>query len=273
MTRIAQICLALTLGGLAACLSGAPAGAKDGVVPVDVELIFAVDISYSMDAEEQRLQRGGYVTALQSKEFLAALANGAHQKIAVSYMEWASSYDQTVLINWTVIDGPESAAAFAKKLDDAPYRRASRTSVSGAIDKAVVMFANNGYDGVRRVIDVSGDGPNNNGRPVLASRDEAVAKGFIINGLPLMIRPVRSNLADIEELDIYYADCVVGGPGSFMIPVRDTKDFVEATRTKLVLDVAQWQPAMGARTLPAQAREPRIDCMIGEKRFQSRWGN
>jgi hypothetical protein len=128
--------------------------AKSGPNAVDVELVLAVDISYSMDEEEQHLQREGYIEALKSQEFLKALQAGTHGRIAVAYMEWASSYDQRTVVNWTLIDGPESAAAFATQLANAPYRRASRTSISGAIDGAMRLFESNGYDGVRRVIDI-----------------------------------------------------------------------------------------------------------------------
>ena len=218
------------------------ATARGGPTQVDAELVLAVDVSYSMDQDEQKLQRAGYATALTSPDFLTALKSGPYGKVAVVYVEWASTRDQKVLVDWTLVDGPESAAALAGKLAAAPYRRASRTSVSGAIDASLALFENNGFDGFRRVIDVSGDGPNNDGRLVTAARDEAVAQGVTINGLPLLIRPVRAAYMDIEDLDIYYRDCVIGGPGSFMIPVRDGTAFVDATRTKLVMEIAGLQP-------------------------------
>jgi hypothetical protein len=230
----------LRSGALLASLVLAPlasAQARNGPAEVDVELVFAVDISYSMDTEEQKLQREGYVQALRSEQFLNALKSGATGRIAVAYMQWASEYDQDVLAEWTLIDGPESASAFADKLARAPYRRAQRTSISGAIDAAARLFEDNGFNSMRQVIDVSGDGPNNSGRPVAAARDEAVARGVTINGLPLVgIRPYVSP-ADIQELDIYYEDCVIGGFDAFMVPVRDTRSFVEATRTKLVREI------------------------------------
>lgn len=259
---------------LIACLAlfalAAPAKARGGDAAVDVELVLAVDVSYSMDEGEQRLQRDGYIRAITSPEFYQALENGLIGKIAVAYMEWAAEYDQKIVVPWSLIDGPASAEAFAKALDEAPYRRARRTSVAGAIDSAQGMFRNNGYDGTRRVIDISGDGPNNSGRPVTLARDEALADGAIINGLPLMIRPVRAYAMDIAELDIYYSDCVIGGPGSFMIPIRDPKDFVAATRTKLVQEIA------AAPSLPiirVQAKAPRISCYIGESLWRQRMDN
>ena len=252
--------------------SAAPGRAEDGPVAVDAELVFAVDISYSMNSEEQHLQRAGYVAALKSPEFLHALQSGPLGKIAVAYIQWASSTDQNVVLNWSLIDGAESAQAIADKLGEAGFRRAQRTSISGGIDFAAHMFENNGYDGARRIIDVSGDGPNNNGRPVLEARDEALGKGIVINGLPLVgIRPYIGP-ADIQDLDIYYQDCVVGGPGSFMIPVHDTNSFVDATRNKLVREIAALPPPARPVQLVADD-EPRISCMIGENLWRDRFGN
>lgn len=249
-----------------------PAAARGGATEVDVELVLAVDISYSMDTEEQRLQRQGYVEALRSEQFLNALKSGATGRIAIAYMQWASEYDQDTLIGWSLIDGPESASAFAARLAAAPYRRAQRTSISGAIDGAARLFENNGFDSARQVIDVSGDGPNNSGRPVAQARDEALAQGITINGLPLVgIRPYVSP-ADIQELDQYYEDCVIGGFDAFMVAVRDTRSFVEATRTKLVREIASG-PAAPPLIQKIAAKEPRISCMIGETLWRNRWGN
>ena len=251
-------------------LAGCPALGRDGHVEVDAELVIAVDVSYSMDIDEQRLQRAGYVAAITSPEFLDALKSGAHGKIAIAYMEWAGSADQEIIKPWTLIDGPESAQAFAGALAEAPLRRASRTSISGGIDKAARMFVNNGYKGARLIIDVSGDGPNNNGRLVTEARDEAVANGIIINGLPLVdIRPYNSPM-DIQELDWYYTDCVIGGPGAFMIPINSKQKFIDATRTKLVLEISMPLPAAPPLIKPATAEEPRIPCTIGETLWK-RW--
>ncbi len=251
------------------------AEARGGPVAVDAEIVFAVDISYSMDRNEQEMQRDGYVQALTSPDFLNALKSNALGKIAVAYMQWASYADQDIVIGWTVIDGPESAAAVAKRLKEAPYRRAQRTSISGAIDAAMKMFRGNGFDGARLVIDVSGDGPNNNGRIVTQARDEAVEQGVTINGLPLVGIREWMSPADIRELDVYYEDCVIGGPESFSVTVRDTKSFVEATRTKLVREIASGPrigpaPSLFNRT---QAKAPRISCTIGESLWRDRWGN
>jgi hypothetical protein len=239
-------------------------------IPVDVELVLAVDVSYSMDPDEQRLQREGYVQALTSKEFLQALHEGASGKIAITYVEWAGSTDQKILMPWRLIDGPESADAVAAEIANAPYRRASRTSISGALQFAKPLFDTSGYRGSRRVIDVSGDGANNNGVPVAPVRDDVVASGITINGLPLVLKRPNVGSMDIDNLDIYYEDCVIGGPGAFMIPIRDRMQFIEATRNKLVLEVAGRQPSAGV--IPAAAHAPRISCTIGERLWQELWG-
>ncbi len=153
----------------------------------------------------------------------------------------------------------------------APYRRASRTSVSGAIEFAAQQFENSGYKGLRRVIDISGDGANNNGPPVTMIRDEVLAKGFVINGLPVMVKEQFNSGMDIDRLDIYYEDCVIGGPGAFVIPIKDREQFKEATRTKLVQEIAAVPPE--PRVIPASSSAPRVSCMVGEQIWQQRWGN
>jgi hypothetical protein len=242
-----------------------------GVTEVDVELALAVDISFSMDPDEQELQREGYIHALTSNEFLQALRQGTHGKIAITYFEWANVNDQRVIVPWRLIDGPEAADAFVAEIARAPYRRAARTSVSGALEFAAGLFENSGYKGIRRVIDVSGDGTNNNGPPVAMVRDEVLSKGFVINGLPIMLKPPVASSMDIEALDIYYEDCVTGGPGSFVIPIKDREKFKEATRNKLVQEIAALPPA--PRVVPASSRAPRVSCLIGEQIWQQRWGN
>ena len=240
-------------------------------VPVDVELVLAVDISYSMDPDEQQLQREGYMKALTSPEFLRALREGIHGKVAVTYFEWAGTHDRRVVVPWRVIEGPESADAFVSELAAAPYRRAARTSVAGAIEFGAALFETSGFRGVRRVIDVSGDGANNQGPIVTVARDEALAKGITINGLPVMVKRPSYATMDIDTLDIYYEDCVIGGPGSFVIPIREKDKFVEATRTKLVLEIAGRVPER--RVIPASAQQPRVSCTLGERLWQERWGN
>src|SRR5258707_7991614 len=185
--------------------------AQDKTANVDVELVLAVDVSYSMDPDEQALQREGYVQALTSREFLDALRRGMHGRVAVTYFEWAGAADQKIVLPWRLIDGPASAQAVADEIGGAPYRRAYRTSISGALSFAAPLFAGSGYRGLWRIIDVSGDGVNNQGMPVTMVRDELVAQGFTINGLPIMLKRPSAATMDIDELDLYYEDCVIGG--------------------------------------------------------------
>jgi len=247
-----------------------PGKASPGAVGVDVELVLAVDISYSMDFDELKLQRDGYVEALTSKEFLDALKQGMHGKVAVTMVEWAGAAEQRIVVPWRLIDGPESAQKVAAELAAQPVRRAFRTSISGALLFSAPLFENNGFSGIRRVIDVSGDGTNNQGPLVHLTRDEVLAKGIIINGLPIMLKEPQPNSVDLKDLDIYYEDCVIGGPGAFVVPIRERDKFKDAIRTKLVLDIARHDGT--ARVVPAAASAPRISCTIGEVMWQRRWG-
>jgi len=260
---------------MAAVLCGhMPALSRDGPEEVDVELVLAVDVSWSMDPEEQTLQRIGYMEALRSPEIMAAIRKGVNGKIAVTYMEWAGAASQEIVADWMVIDGPESAAAFTAQLEKRPIRRYYRTSISGAIDFSVRLFEGNNLHGLKQVIDVSGDGSNNQGRPVTQARDDAVRKGITINGLPVMLNRPTSGYPEVEQLDVYYTDCVIGGPGAFVIPIRERNQFVDAIRTKILLEIALAPPAeLPARVIPAQADAPRISCMYGERSWQQRWGN
>jgi hypothetical protein len=260
------------IAGIAAPNPGNQAGPQlsENLPSVDVELVLAVDVSYSMDMDELAIQREGYAQAIISKEFLQALKTGPNGKISVTYFEWAASSDQKIIIPWRVIDGPETADAVANEIMKTPIRRASRTSISGAINFAMPLFDENPYRGLRRVIDISGDGPNNNGSPVTVARDAALEKGITINGLPIMVKEPSYSTMDIDNLDFYYEDCVIGGPGSFVVTIKDRDKFKEAIRTKLLLEVAGRTPER--RIVPVTEKEPRVPCMIGEKIWQDRWG-
>ena len=248
----------------------APTADKDDTPAVDVELVLAVDVSYSMDMDELAVQREGYAQAIVSREFLQALKSLPNGRISVTYFEWAASSDQKIIIPWRLIDGPETADAVADEILKAPIRRASRTSISGAIYFALPLFEADPYRGLRRVIDISGDGPNNNGAPVIGARDMALSKGITINGLPIMVKEPTYSTMDIENLDWYYEDCVIGGPGSFVVAIKDRAKFREAIRTKLLLEVAGRTP--DRPIVPAAEKEPRVSCLIGEKIWQDRWG-
>ena len=248
----------------------APTADKDDTPAVDVELVLAVDVSYSMDMDELAVQREGYAQAIVSREFLQALKSLPNGRISVTYFEWAASSDQKIIIPWRLIDGPETADAVADEILKAPIRRASRTSISGAIYFALPLFEADPYRGLRRVIDISGDGPNNNGAPVIGARDMALSKGITINGLPIMVKEPTYSTMDIENLDWYYEDCVIGGPGSFVVAIKDRAKFREAIRTKLLLEVAGRTP--DRPIVPVAEKEPRVSCLIGEKIWQDRWG-
>jgi hypothetical protein len=240
-------------------------------VAVDVELVLAVDVSYSMDPDEQALQREGYIAGITSREFMQALRGGMHGKVAVTYFEWAGPTDQKIVVPWRLIDGPETAAAVAKEIADAPYRRAAKTSISGALGFAKPLFDASGYRGIRRVVDVSGDGTNNSGERIVPVRDDLIASGMTINGLPIMLKRPTPGSMDIENLDVYYEDCVIGGPAAFVVPIHERNQFKAATRTKLVLEIAGRTPQ--PRVIPAAASAPRISCTIGERMWRERWGD
>ncbi len=270
----AALIAAIVAGDVAGIAAPSPqsqqADGKDNSPSVDVELVIAVDVSYSMDLDELAVQREGYAQAIVSKEFLQAMKTGPNSKVAVTYFEWSAASDQKIIIPWRVIDGPESADAVANEIMNAPVRRGSRTSISGAINFAMPLFAENPYRGIRRVIDISGDGPNNSGEPVTGARAAALEKGITINGLPIMVKEPSYATMDIENLDLYYEDCVIGGPGSFVVAIKDRDKFKEAIRSKLILEVAGRTPRQ--KIVPVAGKEPRVSCTIGEKMWQDRWG-
>lgn len=261
----------------AACLAAAPAAAQEHEeVRVDVELVLAVDVSWSMDYGELAIQRDGYAQAFRSAEVQRVILDGGWGRIAVTFVEWAGAQSQSVVIPWTLIDSRESAEAFAYRVANEEPGRLRRTSISGAIDFAAAMFEGSGYSGLRRIIDISGDGPNNQGRPVSAARDDAAAAGITVNGLPLMTSQGDGFglWGGIPNLDEYYAECVIGGPGAFSIPVVDWAEFPAAVRRKLVLELAGGWPMDGAApprpaAMPVQAGGA-VDCLVGERQWQER---
>jgi hypothetical protein len=246
-----------------------PADARAGEIPVDLELVLAVDVSRSMDEEEQRIQRDGYVAAFRHPDVLGAIFAGRHKRIAVTYVEWAGTGHVYSTVPWRLIDTEDAANAFAESLSAVPLREESRTSISSGLNYAAAQFDNNGYQGIRQVIDISGDGPNNMGEPVKPVRDEIVGRGIVINGLPLILRPsVMSGFREPNELAHYYEDCVIGGIGAFLIAVLDRKEFPDAIRRKLILEMSERAPRV---MLAKQRVRASMDCLIGEKIWRDHW--
>jgi hypothetical protein len=207
-------------------------------VPVDLELVLAVDISRSVDDVEARLQREGYVAAFTDRRVIEAIQSGAIGAIAVSYVEWAGAEFQHTAIDWFLVSDGESAGEFASKIAALPRVSMGWTSISGAIDHSVRQFGR-GYSGTRRVIDISGDGVNNSGRAAWLARDDAVAQGIVINGLPILNdRPNFGRPAELN-LDKYYETYVIGGPGSFIIAADDFEAFAGAILAKLIREIAE----------------------------------
>ncbi len=232
------------------------AGRAQAATEVDVALVLAVDVSRSMDPDEQELQRQGFVEAFRSPLVHDAVRGGMLGRIIVTYMEWSGASDQKVVVPWTVIDGPGSANAFSDRLAEAPIGRIFQTSISGAIDFSSRLLDETGVEPLRKVIDVSGDGPNSSGRTPTLARDEAVAKGITINGLPIMLkRP--TGFGDMENLDQYYRDCVIGGAGAFLVPVRERQHFADAIKTKILREIVGLPPEP---TIQHAQAEVRIDC-------------
>ena len=212
-------------------------------IEVDVELVLTGDISSSMDMGELYLQRQGHIAALRHPDVLRAIRSGLHGRIAVTYFGWSDPYLQRVVLPWTIIEDEASAEAAAQLIEAAPPLSGIRTSISGAIDRARTMFRENGYSGTRRIIDISGDGPNNAGRPLAAARADALAEGIVINGLAIMLRARPGGTGETDTLDRYFAEQVIGGPGAFVLAVRHADHLVEAIRRKLVLEIAGLSPA------------------------------
>lgn len=254
---IAAIGVALNL--IASACSAA--GAAEPVA-VDLELVLAVDISRSMDVDERHLQRRGYVEALRHPAVARAVRSGLHGKIALTYFEWSAQWTIETIVHWSLIETQADLHRAAKILEDSAITQGSGTSISGALRAATAQFSSNNFDGRRRVIDVSGDGPNNLGGSVLIARAKTLAQGIVINGLPLVVK--RPNIGfGLDNLDEYYTDCVVGGPGSFVLPVHSFERIGLAIRQKLVIEIANLSPIHDRP--PVLKAATGTDCLIGEK--------
>lgn len=205
---------------------------------VDLGLVLAVDSSMSVDENEAGTQRAGYIHALRDKRVSAAIRGGPIGRVALSYMEWSSPYQQKVIIPWRIIASVEDALTFADDLEKLPYTPGSTTSISAGLDFAVKLFRSTDFEPARKVIDISGDGYSDFGRPITVSRDDAVAAGITINGLAVMTQRQTWRTPAPTDLDIYYRDNVIGGPGSFYIAVRGLEDFSHSVIQKMILEIS-----------------------------------
>ena len=206
--------------------------------PVDLELVLAVDVSRSIDADEFDLQRPGYARAITNERVLDAVQSGSLGAIAVAYVEWSGADQQRTVVDWTLIRDQNTAEDFAAAILAAPRSFAAYTSISGAIDYAVRLFETSRYEGSRQVIDVSGDGSNNSGRPVWLARDAAVEVGITINGLAIINDRPNPFSRPEPKLDDYYRENVIGGSGAFVVIAEDFNTFASAILSKLIKEVA-----------------------------------
>ncbi|MEI2296611.1 DUF1194 domain-containing protein [Ensifer sp. MJa1] len=245
-----------------ACLLGGSTSAQS--LRVDLALVLAVDVSYSMEVDEQHLQRQGYVAAFLNPELVRAVKDGPLGRIAVTYVEWGGTAVQVT--PWTLIDGRETAAEFSGVLRRQPIRRIAFTSISNTLAFSRRLFDLSPFEPGRRVIDISGDGPNNSGVPAPVARNSTVARGIVIDGLPIMPR-TQADTAFIPDLDVYYRECVIGGEGAFLIKVTDASQFAEAILKKLVIEISGLQMS---RLAPNEQPQPvqyglGYNCFIGEE--------
>jgi hypothetical protein len=238
LMRVVRTVLASVLAVLA--LAPARASAAD---KVDLLLVLAADVSRSIDAEKFQLQRNGYAAALADPRVLDAIASGRYARIGVTFVEWSGIGKQKVVIDWTLIGDGAAAKGFGDRLLEAPRSFADRTSISGGIEFAMAQLTAAPYESARRTIDVSGDGTNNAGRDVTMVRDEAVAKGITINGLPILsANPMLWNPDHTNPpggLAKYYQDNVIGGPSAFVRVAKDFNAFGEAIIEKMIAEVSQ----------------------------------
>ncbi len=211
-------------------------------IPVDLELVLAVDVSRSVDEEEFDLQRQGYAAALTSPRVMQAIRSGALGKIAVVYMEWSGADQQQVMVPWTLLANEQDCKAFAAKILAARRPFSAYTSISGAITFSLDLLRTNPYEGTRQVIDISGDGPNNSGGSVEQARAVAVANGVTINGLPIVNN--RTNPFGRIERDVepHYRESVIGGPGAFLVVAEGFESFANAVMSKLIREVTWVEP-------------------------------
>jgi hypothetical protein len=209
---------------------------------VDLLLVLAADISRSVDDRKFRLQRDGYAAALVDPRVVRAMTGGPKGRIALCFLEWASDGDQIVVVDWTPVGSEGAAQGVATRVRDAPRAFMGRTAIGAAIDFAMAHLGRSPFQGSRRVIDVSGDGTNNAGRPVTMARDAAIAQGVTINGLvilsdvPLPTNPMHTHPPG--GLTAYYENNVIGGPDAFVVEAENFESFGQSLISKLIKEIA-----------------------------------
>ncbi|WP_137180907.1 DUF1194 domain-containing protein [Roseomonas sp. AR75] len=231
----------LLAGALAAPLLLTRRAHAEEPEPVDVELVLAVDVSRSVDQEEQELQFKGYAAAFRDQKLIEGIAGGPLGQIAVTLFTWSDWHIQEVLVPWMKIDGAAGAERIAATIDAAPRRAWLYTSISGAIDYAAGLFGQR-YEGTRKVVDISGDGVNNSGRPLPEARADALAKGIVLNGLAVLDRSPQPWSAGLPPLDEYYRGEVIGGPGAFLMVAEGFDAFETAVKRKIIREIAAAPP-------------------------------
>src|SRR4051812_20945220 len=209
---------------------------------VDLQLVLAVDVSRSIDEEEARLQREGYRTAMSDPAVVAAMTGGLLGAIAIAYVEWAAYTAQELVVPWTRVAAAADAQAWSDRLERSPRQSRNWTSLSGALRFSRQVLAECPWEGTRRVIDVSGDGVNNNGPPAEEERDRLVGEGVTINGLPIVNDRPNFGVRPGQELEPYYRNSVIGGPGAFLVVAEDFTSFGAAIRRKLIQEIAGIEP-------------------------------
>jgi hypothetical protein len=294
---MAKLLRLVVISLLVALSANASAFAQDKK-EVDLALALAIDISGSIDPDEAKLQREGYVQAFRDPVIMKAILGGSHGRIAVAYYEWSDAWVQRLLIDWTLLDSEAAIVSFTNRLSNAPISIARRTSISGAIRYAIPLFGRSPFEADRKVLDISGDGSNNDGGLVTDMRYEALKERIVINGLPIMNdRPNPFGFPNEVDLDRYYLHCVTGGPRSFVEVAHSFEDFPRAVRKKLLQEVADIGPrqdfdigglnSLRDGTRLAQAGRPRVrtdddytkfvrpdyelGCDVGERRSREFW--
>jgi hypothetical protein len=234
-------------------LIGNMAGAAEAV---DLELVLLADASRSIDDAEIRFQRLGYVVALTHPEILSAITSGIHRRIAITYVEWGDTESQEVVVPWSIVDGRDSAAAFARKLLDAPRIANGPNAIGNAIAAAHALIEANGIAGTRRVIDFSGDSAYTwGGIGIAEARAHALAAGITINGLAVLCRAAECSGRPVAyDLERAFADLIIGGPGAFVVTADGNASFAEAVRRKLLLEIAGLVSSGGGAQGPSSAR-------------------